>query len=137
MNRTGLRAGQARMPLNSRSPSHNRPETALLDRLQKQSFAYFLHETNPKNGLVRDKTKKDWPASIAATGLGLACYPIGVERSFLTRKNAIERTLAALRFFSSSRQGTEADATGYRGFYYHFLDMQTGQRAWKCELSTI
>ena len=29
------------------------------------------------------------------------------------------------------------DATGYKGFYYHFLDMTTGKRAWNCELSTV
>ncbi|MGA7625162.1 MAG: glucoamylase family protein [Candidatus Acidiferrales bacterium] len=115
----------------------NSPDVAMLDQLQKETFGYFLHESNLKNGLVRDKTKEDWPASIAATGLALASYPIGVERSFLTRDEAINRTLATLRFFSHSRQGTEADATGYKGFYYHFLDMQTGRRAWKCELSTI
>lgn len=49
----------------------------------------------------------------------------------------MERTLATLRFFWNSPQGPEPDATGYRGFYYHFLDMQTGRRAWRCELSTI
>ena len=49
----------------------------------------------------------------------------------------MERTLATLRFFWNSPQGPEPDATGYQGFYYHFLDMQTGRRAWDCELSTI
>ena len=50
---------------------------------------------------------------------------------------AVERSLATLRFFSNSPQGPEPDATGYQGFYYHFLDMQTGRRAWQCELSTV
>jgi hypothetical protein len=109
----------------------------MLDQIQRESFPYFLHESNLENGLIRDKNRKDWPASITATGLALASYPIGVERSFLTRDDAIERTLATLRFFSESQQGTEAEATGYRGFYYHFLDMKTGRRAWKSELSTI
>lgn len=109
----------------------------MLDKLQRETLGYFLHESNPKNGLILDKTKKGSPASIAATGLALASYPAGVERVFLTRDDAIKRTLATLRFFWSSPQGTEPDATGYRGFYYHFLDMKTGRRAWKCELSTI
>ena len=110
---------------------------AELEILQHKSFSYFLHETNPVNGLVIDKTASDWPASIAATGLALAAYPVAVERKFMLRAAAVERTLATLRFFWSSPQGTESDATGYKGFYYHFLDMHTGQRAWKCELSTI
>lgn len=110
---------------------------AELEKLQRDSFGYFLHETNPANGLVIDKTASDWPASIAATGLALAAYPVGVERGFISRAAAVERTLATLRFFWNSPQGPEPEATGYRGFYYHFLDMQTGRRAWQCELSTI
>lgn len=110
---------------------------AVLDKLQRETFGYFLHETNPANGLVIDKTAPAWPASIAATGLALACYPLSVERGFMTRAAAVERTLTTLRFFWNSPQGTEADATGYQGFYYHFLDMQTGRRAWQCELSTV
>ena len=110
---------------------------AELQKLQRETFGYFLHETNPVNGLVLDKTAPDWPASIAATGLALACYPVSVERGFMTRAAAVERTLTTLRFFWASAQGPEPDATGYQGFYYHFLDMQTGRRAWQCELSTV
>lgn len=117
----------------------NRPSSSdrILDNLQRDAFGYFLHQTNPANGLVADKTRRDWPSSIAATGFALAAYPVGVERNFLTRAEAIERTLTTLRFFWNSPQGEEPEATGYRGFYYHFLDMLTGRRAWHCELSTI
>lgn len=110
---------------------------AELEKLQQDTFEYFLHETNPSNGLVIDKTASDWPASIAATGLALAAYPVGVERGFISRAAAVERMLATLRFFWNSPQGPEPNTTGYKGFYYHFLDMQTGRRAWQCELSTI
>ncbi|HWG33592.1 MAG TPA: glucoamylase family protein [Gemmatimonadaceae bacterium] len=84
-----------------------------------------------------DKTAPDWPASIAATGLALAGYPVAVERGFITRPAAATIVLTTLRFFRDSPHGPEADATGYQGFYYHFLDMQTGRRAWQCELSTV
>jgi hypothetical protein len=110
---------------------------AELEKLQRETFGYFLHEANPANGLVIDKTSPNWPASIAATGLALACYPVGVERGFMPRSAAVERTLKTLRFFWNSPQGPESNATGYRGFYYHFLDMQTGRRVWQCELSTV
>ena len=109
----------------------------MLDHLQRETFEYFLKEANPTNGLIADKTQANWPASIAATGLALAAYPVGVERGFMTRAEAVERTLTTLRFFWNSPQGTAADATGYKGFYYHFLDMQTGRRDWQCELSTV
>ncbi len=112
-------------------------ESQMLDAIQRGAFDYFLHETNDANGLVRDKTCPDWPASIAAVGLGLTAYPVGVERGFVTRRAAAERALTTLRFFWESKQGPDPDATGHMGFYYHFLDMQTGARVWQCELSTI
>jgi hypothetical protein len=96
-----------------------------------------VHEVNPSNGLIADSDRPDAPASIAAVGLGLSAYLIGVERGFMTRAEAVRRTLTTLKFFSNSPQGTQADATGYKGFYYHFLEMQTGRRAWQCEISTI
>ncbi len=110
---------------------------AELHKLQRESFTYFLHEINPTNGLVLDKTAANWPASIAATGLALASYPVAVERGFMSRALAVKLTLNTLRFFWNSPQGPESDATGYKGFYYHFLDMKTGRRAKQCELSTV
>ena len=62
---------------------------------------------------------------------------VAVERGQMSRHEALERTLTTLRFFRDSPQGTEPDATGYKGFYYHFLDMETGRRAGNCELSSI
>ena len=109
----------------------------LLETLERKTAAYFIHETNQDNGLVLDRTDGDAPASIAATGMGLASYPVAVERGYLARADAIQRTLACLRFFWHSPQGTEKDATGYKGFYYHFLDMKTGRRVWKSELSSV
>jgi len=108
-----------------------------LELLQRETFGYFLHEANPANGLVMDRTTTNSPASIAAVGLALSAYPVAVERGFMSRTAAVERTLTTLRFFWNSPQSTEPDATGYRGFYYHFLDMKSGQRVWQCELSTI
>lgn len=108
-----------------------------LRRLQCHSFEYFVHEVNRANGLVRDKTAADWPSSIAAIGMALTAYPVGVERGFMTRGEASQRTLTTLRFLAASEQSESPDATGYKGFYYHFLDMQTGRRAWHCELSSI
>ena len=55
-----------------------------LDALQRHAFDYFLHETNPANGLVVDKSQPGAPASIAAVGFALAAYPVGVERGWMT-----------------------------------------------------
>jgi hypothetical protein len=116
------------------SPSN---DDALLRQLQRCAFAYFEHETNPVNGLVADKNAHDWPASIAATGLALTCYPVAVENGWISEDAAVDRTLATLRFFRDAPQGRQVDVTGHRGFYYHFLDMRSGRRAAKCELSSV
>ena len=86
----------------------SRDDNGLLDKLQWETFEYFLKEVNPANGLIADKTRDDWPASIAATGLALAAYPVGVERGFMTRDAAVRITLTTLRFFRDSPQGTRA-----------------------------
>ena len=110
---------------------------ALLSRLQRDAFSYFKTEINPANGLVKDKSTPDSACSIAAVGFAVASFPVAVERGLMRRSEAVERTLAALRFFWNSPQGDQPDATGYKGFYYHFLDMKAGRRVWECELSTI
>jgi hypothetical protein len=114
-----------------------RHHDAMLETIQRHAFSYFVHETNPLNGLVRDKTAQGWPCSIAAVGMALSVYPVGVARGYLSRGDALTRTLATLRFFAGSEQGDSPAATGNRGFYYHFLDMDTGRRAFDCELSSI
>lgn len=113
------------------------PHERVLRKLQCHSFGYFLNEVNPRNGLVKDKTANDWPASIAAVGMALTAYPVGVERGFVSRHDAVQRTLTTLRFLTDSEQGESPTATGHRGFYYHFLDLETGTRAWNSELSSI
>jgi len=112
-------------------------DDARLHALQRHAFDYFLHHTNPVNGLVADSSLPGAPASIASVGFALSAYPVGVERGWMTRAEALERTLALLRFFWTSPQGTAPDGTGYKGFYYHFLDMSNGHRAGLCELSTV
>ncbi|HEU4995299.1 MAG TPA: glucoamylase family protein [Gemmatimonadaceae bacterium] len=113
-------------------------QAAFLDTVQRRTFDWFWETTNPRNGLVPDR----WPtksfSSIAAVGFGLTAYAIGVERGWITREQARGRVLTTLEFFWRAPQGTgSSDVTGYRGFFYHFLDMETGHRFRNVELSTI
>ena len=117
--------------------SRQAPDDEILDGLQRDTFRYFLDKANPRNGLVPDNTREGSPSSITSVGFALAVYAVAVERKIITRDEAIERTLATLRFFWNSPQGDQPNAAGYRGFFYHFLDMETGRRAWDSELSTI
>lgn len=110
----------------------------LIDDLERRTFLFFWETTNPINGLVCDR----WPdtvfASIAAVGFGLTAYPIGVEQGYVSRRQAAERVLATVRFFRQAPQGPDATGTaGYKGFFYHFLDMRKGTRIPGIELSTV
>jgi hypothetical protein len=116
---------------------HGPPTEEGLGRLQWTTLDYYLKESNPRNGLIRDKTDPAAPASIAAVGMALATVPVIVERGIVPRDLGATVALKRLRFFAASPQGPEPDATGYKGFYYHFLDFETGRRVWECELSTI
>jgi hypothetical protein len=120
------------------SPAADTRVNAFVDSLQGRTFAFFWETTNPRNGLAPDR----WPnppfASIAAVGFALTAYPIGVERAWITRADAAERTLTTLQFMWRLPQGTDSvGLSGDRGFFYHFLDMETGLRYRNTELSTI
>ncbi len=108
-----------------------------LNALQWTTLEYYVREVNFRNGLIADKTQPGSPCSIAAVGMALAAYPVIVERGHLPREMMAERALRKLRFFHEAPQGPQRDATGYKGLYYHFLDMETGRRVWDCELSTV
>ena len=111
---------------------------ALLADLEKRAFDFFWQTTDPNTGLVLDR----WPtpsfSSIAAVGFGLTAYVAGVERGFVTREQARARVLATIRFFHDAPQGPAATGvSGYKGFFYHFLDAKSGLRYQTTELSTI
>lgn len=114
--------------------------TPLIDDLQQRTFRYFWETANEENGLVPDRYPGTEPfSSIAAVGFALTVYPIGVERGWITREQARQRTLTTLRFFHDAPQGPQATGTaGHQGFFYHFLHMQTGHRydSW-VELSSV
>ncbi len=112
-------------------------DDAMLDRLQRAAFGYFVETMNPVNGLVPDTSRENSPVSIAVVGFALSAYPAAVERGWMERAEAVRRSLLALRFFHDSDQSDSPTATGYKGFYYHFLDLQSGRRVWQSELSMI
>jgi hypothetical protein len=113
-------------------------ETAFLDSLEHRTFRYFWERSDSKRGLTPDR----WPTrsfiSVGAMGFALTAYPIGAERGYVTREKAGERVLATLRFLWEAPQDSAvAGSTGYRGFFYHFLEPETGHRFRDVELSTM
>lgn len=111
-------------------------DTELLDEVEQRALKFFVEERNPANGLIRDRAH-NWnkgatrsAASIASVGFGLTAYPVGVERGWLDRETAKEMTRRILKFFLTG-------AANEKGFFYHFLDMETGNRVKNSELSPI
>ena len=104
-------------------------EKLLLKEL-KYSVNFFLKESSSK-GLIKDKTVfADDIASIASVGYGLASLVIAVERKWLDYDIAHKKTEIILDTFLK-------DVEGKKGFFYHFVNMETGKREWNSELSII
>ena len=128
----------AMQSVKSSNTNLSKTDEAFLDSLQRDTFRFFWETTNPENGLVPDRAPRPSFASIAAVGFGLTSYLVGVERGYITRQQAAERTLNTLRFFANAPQSDQpTGVAGYKGFFYHFLDMKTGERYKQVELSTI
>ena len=109
-----------------------------LDTLQQRTVRWFLDTTPDSTGLTPDRWPTPSPSSIAAVGFALTTYPIAAERKIITRDEAATRTLKTLRFLLTLPQSDKTvNVAGFKGFFYHFIDMRTGLRAWNCELSTI
>lgn len=110
-------------------------DDAFLDELERANLLFFLEQSHPETGLVKDRhnvrqTDDTKVASIAATGFGLTALCIGHERKILTFAEATERVVTALRFLNGTMPN-------HRGFFYHWADVSTGDRIWDAEVSSI
>jgi len=109
-----------------------------LDYVQGANFDYFWYTANPNNGLVPDRTASGSACSIAAVGFGLTAIGIGIDHGWISRTQGTARVLTTLTTFLQGPQGTNAfGIIGYKGWFYHFLDMNTALRAGSTELSSI
>src|SRR5664279_1776581 len=107
----------------------------LLDDVERTAFQFFWEQAHPRTGLVKDRARATGTdtytvASIASTGFGLTALCIGDARGYMPTPTIRSRVLATLDSVANL-------VAGHNGFYYHFVDWETGQRAWKCELSSI
>jgi hypothetical protein len=111
---------------------------ALLDTIQHTAFNFFWLESNTFNGLIRDRSTTGSPCSIASLGFGLSAICVGIDHGWVTRAAGQARVLTALQTLWNGTQGPAASGIiGYKGLYYHFLDIFTAVRTWDSELSTI
>jgi hypothetical protein len=126
----------------SAAPAHIPNQTLLspedddfLNELEKATFQYFWDQANPKTGLVKDRcnaraSDDGIVASIAATGFGLTAICIGQVRGFIPWADAVERVLATLH-------SLWAKLPNHRGFFYHWANINTGERVWDSEVSSV
>ncbi|GAB2501729.1 glucoamylase family protein [Pseudoxanthomonas sangjuensis] len=117
-----------------------KPELPPLFRdIERRTFQFFWDTTNENNGLTPDRYPSRPFASIASVGFALTAYPIGIENGWVSRTQAVDRTLTTLQFFRDAPMGPQREGkAGYKGFYYHFLDMRDGVRWGKwVELSSV
>jgi hypothetical protein len=113
-------------------------EEAFIEDLEERSFRFFWDLTDSATGLCPDRAPQESFSSVAATGFALTAYPIGVERGYITRSEARQRVETTLRFlFEAPQDSSRSGATGYHGFFYHFLAPKTGHRFAEVELSTV
>ena len=113
-------------------------DDAFLDYVQQANFDYFWYAANPANGLVPDRTATGSAGSIAAVGFGLTAIGIGIDHGWITRTQGVARVLTTLNTFLSGPQGPGTTGViGYKGWFYHFLNMNTALRAHGSELSSI
>jgi hypothetical protein len=131
---------QAEPPRATVTPLLRPALTPLFDDLERRTFDYFWDTAVPESGLVPDRYPYTEPfSSIAAIGFGLTAYGIGAEKKYITRDQAVQRVLLTLRYLEGLPQGSRKEGmAGYRGFYYHFLDLKSGARyADWVELSSV
>ena len=112
-------------------------EQAFLDQLERDTFRFFWDATPAATGLTPDRAPGD-VSSVAAVGFALTSYLVGVERGYVTRADAAARTLITLETLWRAPQGSAAEGVaGYKGLFYHFLDLPDGVRSYESELSTM
>jgi len=110
-------------------------DDAFLEELEKSNFLYFMEQASPQTGLVKDRAKVSGPdnilvASIAATGFGLTALCIGHKRGYIGLNDARNRAVITLRSLWNK-------LPTHRGFFFHFANVNTGERMWESEISSV
>jgi hypothetical protein len=106
-----------------------------LNDVEHANFLFFWEQANPQTGLIKDRCNvrandTSLAASIASVGFGLTAICIGVQRGFVSEQDARVRVLSTLSFIWHK-------LPTHRGFFYHFANINTGERVWDSEISSV
>ncbi|HSY35488.1 MAG TPA: glucoamylase family protein [Acidobacteriaceae bacterium] len=115
-------------------------DESFLDDMQRRACLFFVEQASPTTGQVLDRAAanntdgkinpNDRMASIAATGFGLTALSIADQRSYFPHSQLIEQVRRTLRFHAHKLYNNH-------GFFYHFADLETGERTGRNEVSSI
>lgn len=131
----------------SRNLSHTQPAPApaptslspeddqFLDTLERANFLFFWEQANPETGLIKDRCNvrandTSIAASIASSGFGLTAICIAEKRGYISHADARLRVVRSLAFLWHK-------LPTHRGFYFHFANLNTGERVWDSEVSSV
>ncbi|HET9406118.1 MAG TPA: glucoamylase family protein [Candidatus Sulfotelmatobacter sp.] len=128
-------AGQPFRPQDAVQLTITPEDDLFLNDIEKASFRFFWEQASPATGLVKDRANVKTAdtgtvASVAATGFGLTALCIGDQRGFISKREALDRLFVTLRFLWKK-------VPNHRGFFYHFADINTGERVWDSEVSSV
>jgi hypothetical protein len=116
----------------------NNAEKQLLESIQYNAFRYFWEEANPKNGLIQDRMTNKSVSSVASVGFGLSAICVAEKNGWIGKNEAYNRILTTLNsFYKDPKVIDDFVVEGENGFFYHFVDMTSGKRAWNSENSLI
>ncbi len=133
----GCRGGNSPAPPPSPGDGFQGTDDQLMEDIEKAGFLFFWEQADPTTGQVKDRTlaagnDSRTISSVAATGFGLTALCIGDQRGYQPTANIAARVQATLSFLLNQMQ-----PGGMNGFFYHFVDVTTGARAFNSEVSSI
>ncbi len=111
-------------------------DDGFLQALEQACFLFFWEQANPTTGLIKDRcnvrVQQDTSnvASIASSGFGLTAICIGEKRGFISRTDARLRVVKSLSYLWHK-------LPTHRGFFFHFANINTGERVWESEVSSV
>jgi hypothetical protein len=106
-----------------------------LDEMERAIFLYFWEQASSATGQVKDRAfaagnDTRTVSSIAATGFGLTALCIADQRGYMASSDIVTRVQTALDFLLNQMPNQN-------GFFYHFVDMNTGERVGNSEVSSV
>jgi hypothetical protein len=94
-------------------------DSALLTLVEQQTFNYFWTFGHPNCGMARERTSSGDIVTTGGSGFGIMSMLVAVQRSFITRPQALGRIDTIVNFLTNT-------VTRYHGAFPHWINGATG-----------